>query len=204
MTEGTDLDMIKLQEVILQRIHEQERKILERVKTYQDLTDKKLANIESAIELHESRGTTHQSYINSHKLLIDKIPEIEKNLSLNIEDTFMHKCKIIQIEKDLSSSCKKYDKIFFDNLILPGIIGDGNRYQNVRDYIEVLINIKLSYININNFRTYPITKFYSNLINLYQDNIKTVNNLVDFKEKHKIELKSYKDMIDQQIKAFCV
>jgi hypothetical protein len=137
------IEFIKLQEILLQRIHEQESKILERVKTYQDVNDKKINQIENELDLQKSRSMTQQEMINSHKLFIDKIPDLEKSQSLNAEDTFANKCKIMTLEKDLSAATKKYDKMYFDNLILPGVIGDGNRYKNVREYLDVnnLFNI---------------------------------------------------------------
>jgi len=132
-------DIIKLQEILLQRIHDQENKILEKVKSYQERNDKKVMNLENELEVQKTRNISMQNIINTHNLLIDKIPDIEKREGLNGEDIFAHKIKITKLEKDLTTACQKYDKIYFDNLILPGVIGDGNRYKNVRDYIEVII-----------------------------------------------------------------
>ena len=45
--------------------------------------------------------------------------------------------KITQLQKDFSNSSYKYDKIYLDNLIIPGTIGDYCRYKNMKEYIEV-------------------------------------------------------------------
>ena len=44
--------------------------------------------------------------------------------------------QISAIRKDISEACYKYDKIFIDQLTLPGIIGDKCKYPSVKDYIK--------------------------------------------------------------------
>jgi len=133
------IDIIKLQEVFLQRINDQETKFLERLKSYQDFNDKRVSEIESELNLKNTRVVNLQDNMHSLKIQIDKVPDLEKKLQLNVEDTFQHKCKIKNIEKDLSAACTKYDKMYFENLVLPGVIGDcGNtKFKNVREYINV-------------------------------------------------------------------
>ncbi len=59
------------------------------------------------------------------------------------EDIFTHSCKLDNISKDLNEACNKYDKFFIENLSLPGIIGEGSKYKNMRDYIDVIYILKL-------------------------------------------------------------
>jgi len=81
-------DIIKLQEILLQRIHDQENKILEKVKSYQERNDKKVMNLENELEVQKTRNISMQNIINTHNLLIDKINILINTLliMLNIYD----------------------------------------------------------------------------------------------------------------------
>jgi len=57
--------------------------------------------------------------------------------------------RLVNLQKDLSQLNEKYDKIFEENLIIPGTIGDFCKFKNMREYIEVriyLLKIIVKYI----------------------------------------------------------
>ena len=47
------------------------------------------------------------------------------------------------MNKDLKDACFKYDKIVSNNLLVPGIIGSGCPYDNLRYFIEYA-NVKIA------------------------------------------------------------
>ena len=48
--------------------------------------------------------------------------------------------QISAIRKEINEACYKYDKIFIEQLTLPGIIGDKCKYKSIKDYIKNNIN----------------------------------------------------------------
>ena len=73
--------------------------------------------------------------INQNK--IDKIPDLV-NFSKKTTDQIMTiDIRLNSFQKEFSNAVYKYDKIFLDNLHLPGTIGDYCKYKNLKEYIEV-------------------------------------------------------------------
>jgi len=136
--ENISPDLISLQENIFARINKNELIMFERFKLYQDVTDVKISRIEKELDLQKTRLEEQQKLINIHNLSLDKVPEINKTLVSNSEEIFSIKCKLVNSDTNISSFCKKYDKIIFENLVLPGIIGNGAKYASLREYIEVI------------------------------------------------------------------
>ena len=87
------------------------------------------------------------------------------------EDTLTTHVNLIQqCSKDISTACYKYDKIFLDNFMVPGLIGPGCKYASMRIYIEACVN--------------------------------QIQNLNAQRDKQGIDLKTYKDKIENLIKQF--
>lgn len=110
--------------------------------------------ISNAVNNNDTEITSHQKELNSLstkfdsissqfttiKLKIEKIDELS-SFSLKANDLLTtHEIRINNIMKDLSNSKYKYDKIFLDNLIVPGFIGDFCTYKNLKEYLDA--NIK--------------------------------------------------------------
>ncbi len=130
-------ELIKLQENIFKKIHDLEVKFTENIKENYTVNDKKVMNLEVSIDTLNARIFDLSSSMNSSKNLIEKIPELSKNYSLLSEDIFTHNVKMLNFQKELTSATNKYDKIYMENLVLPGIIGNGCRYKSLREYIDV-------------------------------------------------------------------
>ena len=75
----------------------------------------------------------HSTTIDMSK--IDKIDDILISTQKATNTLMAHEVKINTIEKDISNACYKYDKIFIDNLSIPGKIGDYCKFKNLREYI---------------------------------------------------------------------
>ena len=54
-----------------------------------------------------------------------------------------HDIKLFHLQSEIKSAISKYDKIYLENLFLPGIIGEKNcRFKNMKEFIEVIFIIK--------------------------------------------------------------
>ena len=69
----------------------------------------------------------------------DKINKVNSKLE---ETALINSTKISSLEKDLSNACYKYDKIFINNISIPGLIGDGCPYSTMKSFLE-FVNTKL-------------------------------------------------------------
>ncbi len=107
------------------------------------------------------------------------------NKNLNDEKLTTFQIQIDALRKDLTDSCFKYDKIFIDQLTLPGIIGDGCKFKGVKDYIKQNIE-DLSNINYTNEKT---------LKDIRMGKAKMENRIKDFN----IQIESYKQTINQNL-----
>ena len=59
---------------------------------------------------------------------------LNKNSELK-NQVMINQVHISSCRKDIDNSCFKYDKIVSDNLIVPGLIGQSCKYQNLKEYI---------------------------------------------------------------------
>ena len=106
--------------------------------------DKKLGEYKTQTKIY----LTKEEFEEEKKEIINKI-----NKKKSYEEKFTsYEIQIDAIRKDLTDSCFKYDKIFIDQLTLPGIIGDGCKFKSIKDYIKQNIE-DLSVINNTNQKT---------------------------------------------------
>jgi len=130
--------IVMMREEFGELLTQSENKIFNKFRNLQDDTNQSIDSLQQVQEEQKIRVNDLKSSVNSDKVIIGKFGDCITDQKLMSEDIFLHSCKIMAMQKDLISSCTKYDRIFFDNLILPGIIGEGCNYKNLRDYIEVL------------------------------------------------------------------
>lgn len=56
------------------------------------------------------------------------------------ENLISQEIRINNLSKEISNACYKYDKIFLDNLVLPGQIGEFCRFKNLRDCLMFILD----------------------------------------------------------------
>jgi len=93
---------------------------------------------------------------NESKLRLDSIQDFQAKFQVKVmgnyddfesfktntsEDLFKNTLYVKDLQKDLANIINKFDKMFIENLIIPGKIGDYCQYKNMRDYISVKIII---------------------------------------------------------------
>jgi chromosome segregation ATPase len=75
--------------------------------------------------------------VNKDKAYVDRINDLLTFQRKTQDNLNSHELRINTLQKNLKDACYKYDKIFLDNLIVPGVIGDFCKFKTLRDYIEV-------------------------------------------------------------------
>ena len=104
----------------------------------------------------------------------NKLKEAIQNMQ---EQTGKLEIRFNILNKDFQNACFRYDKTISTNLIIPGIIGAGCPYDNLRIFLEY-INTKLAELNKEKDKNVLNTKLYKekleNLIKLNQKQLETM------------------------------
>ena len=104
----------------------------------------------------------------------NKLKEAIQNMQ---EQTGKLEIRFNILNKDFQNACFRYDKTISNNLIIPGIIGAGCPYDNLRIFLEY-INTKLAELNKDKDKNVLDTKLYKekleNLIKSNQKQLETI------------------------------
>ena len=144
-------ELIYFKEEIYHSLKELEKKIIEKLNDQIQFFNEKTEEVDKKLGEYKTQTKiylTKEEFEEEKKEIINKI-----NKKKSYEEKFTsYEIQIDAIRKDLTDSCFKYDKIFIDQLTLPGIIGDGCKFKSIKDYIKQNIE-DLSVINNTNQKT---------------------------------------------------
>jgi len=107
---------------------------------YMNLSSK-ICDLEKIQEDQIKKVNALNIYLNPDKENADKLNDLMNFKKKSLDQFTTYDFKIHQLQKDLSSATYKYDRMYLDNLILPGTIGDYCRHKNLKDYLEVTFNL---------------------------------------------------------------
>ena len=154
--------------------------ILKDIKKFELKQNSKYNEIENSIELQiksfeEKINNITEKIANSSKfndnIIEEKIESLYEFKEKIKEKTLSNELKIESIYNDLHKSIYKYDKMFSDSIIYPGIIGNMSKFKTFHEYIDyTLVQIG----EINTFKE-------KNLLDLKSYKIKLENLIESFK-----------------------
>lgn len=130
----------------------------------------KVNSFEKTQSEHSILIETINSKFNNLQIQVDKVNEIDKNYRKLNEDSLTQSLRIKNIDKQMNENFYKYDRMYLDNLCIPGLIGEYCKFKSFKDFIEST-----------------------------QGQIQSFNT---FKEKHILDLKTYKDKLESLITQF--
>ena len=134
----------------------------------------KISKIEKNFEeMTENINTNYNKIIKTQATMQSELDKLKNydSFSKNVKDKLIsHEVRLNNVREDLTKATQKYDKIYLDNLELPGFIGRCAKYKNCQIFFE--------------------------------DVIKNLATLNLFREKNIIDLKSYKEKLENIIKSF--
>ena len=163
-------ELNKFKDEMLLYINERNNHILTLINYFQEKINQTKEEYTAKLNLinqnYESILSSQASIINK----VDKISNIELFMNKTNDQLITHEIRINNISQDFIKAVQKYDKIYLDNLELPGYIGKFAKFKNCQNFFDFLIR--------------EIDK-----INLY-------------KEKNNLDIKNYKERLDNTIKSF--
>ncbi len=105
----------------------------------------KLAEAERKLDINEIKIESIQDEAQKNQNKIDKINDLIFASRKFSDQILSNEVRLGSLQKEFSNACYKYDKIFIDNLHVPGTLGEFCTYKNLREYIEVSFSIAFAF-----------------------------------------------------------
>ena len=179
---------------ILNYLKDRDKCIFGLIKKYQEKiekTESNYADLTKRISNNYSDILSSQAGINNR---LDKLNSYESFTTKTNDQLISHEIRINNLREDFHKSVQKYDKIYLDNLELPGYIGKYSKYKNCQVFFEEVIK-ELNKLNAYKEKNTLDLKAYKEKLEL---NIKTFNSLVD--NNNKSQIKYINDMFEKNYK----
>ena len=140
MNEKPKNELMFIQNEILLDIKKVENKLESKIfkvsASFDDLQEKinkKLENIENELEILTEKTDTLKEGDSFEKQIESRMTLLNKK----IDEYFSRMdSKVIILQTTLKDSCYKYDKIFSNNFLVPGLIGERFQYPNLQTFLE--------------------------------------------------------------------
>ena len=190
----TNKDMNIFKEDILNYLKDRDKCIYDLIKTYKEKIEKAESNysdLTKRISNNYSDILSSQAELNTR---LDKLNTYESFTTKTNDQLISHEIRINNLREDFHKSVQKYDKIYLDNLELPGYIGKYAKYKNCQVFFEEVIK-ELNKLNSYKEKNTLDLKAYKEKLEL---NIKTFNALVD--NNNKSQMKYINEMFEKNYK----
>ena len=135
--ENKDMNLFK--EDILNYLRDRDKCIYGLIKTYKEKMEKTEANyadLTKRISNNYSDILSSQAEINNR---LDKLNSYDSFCNKTNDQLISHEIRINNIREDFNKAVQKYDKIYLDNLELPGYIGKYAKYKNCQVFFDDVI-----------------------------------------------------------------
>ena len=190
--DNKELNLFK--EDILNYLNERDKSIFTLIKKYKEKiekTENNYSDLTRRISNNYSDILSSQANINNR---LDKLNSYE-SFSIKTNDQLIsHEIRLNNLREDYNKSIQKYDKIYLDNLELPGYIGKYSKYKNCQVFFDEVIK-ELNKLNSYREKNIIDLKAYKDKLEFI---IKTFNNLVD--NNNKSQIKYINEMNEKNIK----
>ena len=199
-------EVVQVKDELLAKISELEAKLT--LKLQQQSTESTNNFITYATKLNDldQKYTTLSSGIAEQKVKLTKIDEFDAFKRKADDQLITHEIHLNNTMKDLANAKFKYDKMFIDNLTVPGYVGECSQYKTMRDYIDYNIGIVQTLVvakdkmmsDLKEVKTQSenLMKDFLNMINA---NTKRCNDYTDKKyEKIFCMLDEYKNDVNEK------
>ena len=199
-------EVVQVKDELLAKISELEAKLT--LKLQQQSTESTNNFITYATKLNDldQKYTTLNSGIAAQKVKLTKIDEFDAFKRKADDQLITHEIHLNNTMKDLANAKFKYDKMFIDNLTVPGYVGECSQYKTMRDYIDYNIGIVQTLVvakdkmmsDLKEVKTQSenLMKDFLNMINA---NTKRCNDYTDKKyEKIFCMLDEYKNDVNEK------
>ena len=171
MGEITKSDFIYFQNDVLKDMKQLENKLEAKIGLLAKLITEQNTTYDQKFQLSENNLAELSKKIAATSTTEDLLTKFDNYQSKTDEKLYSQEIKISNLEKDLIDSCYKYDTIFSNNLVLPGVIGSSCIYPDTKSFFDY-VNKTLKELIIAKDKRLMDTKLYkdkmTNMINQFK------------------------------------
>ena len=196
-------DILYLKDDILKDFKQIESKLNTKYEKINSTTLSKLDNFEKAIQAMKQKIFDLSSLISTDKNIQQKVSQLYE-FKTKTEETFItQELSLKNNAKELKDAINNYDKIIYNSVIYPGIIGNNSKFNNFHQLIDYVLQ------NISQFTTFKDKsildfKSYKNKLESLVSSFKIesesiMNNAKEYVNKKNEELEQkFKDILNNQ------
>ena len=139
-------ELLYFKDDILKDLKRFESKLTSKYNETQQSIEIKLKYYDEKIEILTEKISNISISTNENKALEEKIENLTLFKNKIKEQVLTNEIKLDSTYKDLQNAIFKYDKMFSDTVIYPGIIGNMCKYKNFHEFMDYLI-IQIAQLN---------------------------------------------------------
>ena len=132
-------ELNKFQDEILSFLKERDKYYSDLISTYKtriQVAEKKYENLATHLKLNYDEILSSQASLNNR---LDRFNSYEAFVAKTNDNLTSHEIRLNNLREDYTRTVQKYDKIYLDNLELPGYIGRCAKYKNCQLFFEDVI-----------------------------------------------------------------
>ena len=187
-------ELNKFKDEILLYLNERNNHFLTLINYFQDKMNQTREEYTSQLNLinqnYEAILSSQASIINK----VDKISKIELFMNKTNDQIVTHEVRINNLSQDFIKAVQKYDKIYLENLELPGYIGKFAKFKNCQNFFDFLIR-EIDKINLYKEKNNLDIKNYKERL---ENTIKSFNLL--FKNNNEAQMKYIKQINEKNFR----
>ena len=180
ITKYKNEELNKFKDEILSYFKERENILISKINSYHahiESKEKKYETLTKIIKLNYDEILSSQANLNNR---LDKFNTYDQFVLKTNDNITSHEIRINNLREDFSKATQKYDKIYLDNMELPGFIGRCAKYKNCQLFFADVIK-------------------ELNKLNNYKE--KNTIDLKTYKDKLEKMIKTFKTMVDNNNEA---
>ena len=191
-------ELNKFKDDVLSYLRARDYFYMEKINSIKSQSDKNERNYQTLNELSLSTFNSLTSWQTEVQSNLEKLNTIENFVNKANDKLVSHDIRINCLREDLSKNVQKYDKIYLDNLEVPGYIGRCSKYPNCKIFFTELIK------NVDKLNTYKekntmdLCSYKERLENIIKNFQSLVDNNNDSQIKYitKLNEKTNKDLLE--------
>ena len=191
-------ELNKFKDDVLSYLRTRDYFYMEKINSIKSQSDKNDRNFQALNEYSLNTFNSLTSWQTEVQSNLDKINTIETFVNKANDRIVSHDIRINCLREDLNKTTQKYDKIYLDNLEVPGYIGRCSKYPNCKIFFTELIK------NLDKLNTYKekntmdLCSYKERLENIIKNFQSLVDNNNDSQIKYitKLNEKTNKDLIE--------
>lgn len=153
----------KFKEDMFKQFKEIENKIYIDSLDYRKELSIKVNNIEQIAKENSDKIRLLSEQFAATQVQMEKIKEVEKAQKRVTEDSITQSLRIKNLDKAMNDGFYKYDRLYLDNLVIPGLIGEYSKFKTFKDFAEYISSNTQSLLNFKDKNTLDLKNYKEKL-----------------------------------------